>query len=370
MSWRGISGAIEAAKSNHDAIMTPMSFCYFDFYQTDKVDTEPLAIGGYVPVERVYSFNPYPDALTPDQQKHILGVQANIWTEYMKTFKHVEYMALPRYAALAEVQWHNPKDAKNYSAFLQRLLRLINIYQLEGYNYAKHIFNVRAEVKPEVGDIKVTFSCLENTPIYYTTDGTEPTKNATIYTQPLKITKTTDLKAKAFGSEGESSWGQKFIFNKATVRPITFLSKPTHNYTFNGAITLVDGQRGNKNSRSGQWLGFSEAPCEVVITLPENSPIKEVSFKSFIDTGDWIYPPTHFEVQGSTDGKNYETLAKEDYQLPTKHFRDIKDYKLSFKEKKVTYLKVKINEVNKIPAFHNGAAGKPGFLFIDEIEVN
>ena len=370
MSWRGISGAIEAAKSNHDAIMTPMSFCYFDFYQTDKVDTEPLAIGGYVPVERVYSFNPYPDALTPDQQKHILGVQANIWTEYMKTFKHVEYMALPRYAALAEVQWHNPKDAKNYSAFLQRLLRLINIYQLEGYNYAKHIFNVRAEVKPEVGDIKVTFSCLENTPIYYTTDGTEPTKNATVYTQPLKITKTTDLKAKAFGSEGESSWGQKFIFNKATVRPITFLSKPTHNYTFNGAITLVDGQRGNKNSRSGQWLGFSEAPCEVVITLPENTPIKEVSFKSFIDTGDWIYPPTHFEVQGSTDGKNYETLAKEDYQLPTKHFREIKDYKLSFKEKKVTYLKVKINEVNKIPAFHNGATGKPGFLFIDEIEVN
>ena len=117
-------------------------------------------------------------------------------------------------------------------------------------------------------------------------------------------------------------------------------------------------------------MGFSEAPCEVVITLPENTPIKEVSFKSFIDTGDWIYPPTHFEVQGSTDGKNYETLAKEDYQLPTKHFRDIKDYKLSFKEKKVTYLKVKINEVNKIPAFHNGAAGKPGFLFIDEIEVN
>ena len=89
MSWRGISGAIEAAKSNHDAIMTPMSFCYFDFYQTDKVDIEPLAIGGYVPVERVYSFNPYPDALTPDQQKHILGVQANIWTEYMKTCREI-----------------------------------------------------------------------------------------------------------------------------------------------------------------------------------------------------------------------------------------------------------------------------------------
>ena len=369
MSWRGIGGAIEAAKSNHDAIMTPVSYCYFDYYQTDKTDKEPLAIGGYVPVERVYSFNPYPDALNKEQQKHILGVQANVWTEYIKTFKHVQYMVLPRFAALAEVQWEDPAKPKDYNQFLQRLMRLLPIYQLEGYNYAKHIFDLRAEVKPEVGDIQVTLSCLQDTPIYYTTDGSEPTKSSNVYKEPLKLTQDTHLKAKVFGQETESSFEQQFLFNKATVRPIEFLSKPSQNYTFGGAITLVDGRKGGTNSRSGEWLGFSEAPCEVVITLKENTPVKEVRFNAFIETGDWIYPPTSFEVWGSKDGKSYDLLAKENYALPKEPLKEIKTYSLSFPEKEVTYLKVKINGVNKIPAFHQGAAGKPGFLFIDEIQV-
>ena len=369
MSWRGIGGAIEAAKSNHDAIMTPVSYCYFDYYQTDKTDKEPLAIGGYVPVERVYSFNPYPDALNKEQQKHILGVQANVWTEYIKTFKHVQYMVLPRFAALAEVQWEDPSKPKDYNQFLQRLMRLLPIYQLEGYNYAKHIFDLRAEVKPEVGDIQVTLSCLQDTPIYYTTDGSEPTKSSNVYKEPLKLTQDTHLKAKVFGQETESSFEQQFLFNKATVRPIEFLSKPSYNYTFGGAITLVDGRKGGTNSRSGEWLGFSEAPCEVVITLKENTPVKEVRFNALIETGDWIYPPTSFEVWGSKDGKNYDLLAKENYALPKEPLKEIKTYSLSFPEKEVTYLKVKINGVNKIPSFHQGAAGKPGFLFIDEIQV-
>ena len=369
MSWRGIGGAIEAAKSNHDAIMTPVSYCYFDYYQIDKTDKEPLAIGGYVPVERVYSFNPYPDALNKEQQKHILGVQANVWTEYIKTFKHVQYMVLPRFAALAEVQWEDPAKPKDYNQFLQRLMRLLPIYQLEGYNYAKHIFDLRAEVKPEVGDIQVTLSCLQDTPIYYTTDGSEPTKSSNVYKEPLKLTQDTHLKAKVFGQETESSFEQQFLFNKATVRPIEFLSKPSYNYTFGGAITLVDGRKGGTNSRSGEWLGFSEAPCEVVITLKENTPVKEVRFNALIETGDWIYPPTSFEVWGSKDGKSYNLLAKENYALPNKALKEIKTYSLSFPEKEVTYLKVKINGVNKIPSFHQGAAGKPGFLFIDEIQV-
>ena len=369
MSWRGIGGAIEAAKSNHDAIMTPVSYCYFDYYQTDKTDKEPLAIGGYVPVERVYSFNPYPDALNKEQQKHILGVQANVWTEYIKTFKHVQYMVLPRFAALAEVQWEDPAKPKDYNQFLQRLMRLLPIYQLEGYNYAKHIFDLRAEIKPEVGDIQVTLSCLQDTPIYYTTDGSEPTKSSNVYKEPLKLTQDTHLKAKVFGQETESSFEQQFLFNKATVRPIEFLSKPSYNYTFGGAITLVDGRKGGNNSRSGEWLGFSEAPCEVVITLKENTPVKEVRFNALIETGDWIYPPTSFEVSGSKDGKSYDLLAKENYALPKEPLKEIKTYSLSFPEKEVTYLKVKINGVNKIPSFHQGAAGKPGFLFIDEIQV-
>jgi len=110
MSWRGMEGGLEAAKLNHDVIMAPNSYCYFDYYQTQDTQNEPFAIGGYVPVEKVYSFEPVPSELTPEQQKHILGAQANLWTEYIATPEHVEYMVLPRMAALSEVQWmHEPK---------------------------------------------------------------------------------------------------------------------------------------------------------------------------------------------------------------------------------------------------------------------
>lgn len=369
MSWRGIGGAIEAAKSGHDAIMTPVSYCYFDYYQTDKTDKEPLAIGGYLPVERVYSFNPYPDALNQEQQKHILGVQANIWTEYIKTFKHVQYMALPRYAALAEVQWQNPTKTKNYGEFLQRLLRLLKIYELEGYHYAKHIFALHSEIKPTTDAIEVTFSCLENTPIYYTIDGSTPNKNSMVYKDPLKIDKNTHLKAKLFGKEGESGFEQQFYFNKATVRPIEFVSKPSPNYTFQGATTLVNGRKGGMNSRSGEWLGFTEAPCEAIINLKENTPIKEVCFDAFIETGDWIYPPKKVELSASKDGNTYEMFLNQDYTTPTEHSKEIKTYSYSFPEKEVTYLKIKIVPLDKIPSFHQEGAGKPAFLFIDEFEV-
>jgi len=105
MSWRGISGGIEAAKLKHDVIMTPRTCLYFDHYQTKQTENEPFAIGGYSPTKNVYNFEPVPANLTEEESKHILGAQANLWTEYISTFQHVEYMVLPRMAALCEVQW-------------------------------------------------------------------------------------------------------------------------------------------------------------------------------------------------------------------------------------------------------------------------
>ena len=118
-SWRGIGGGLEAAKHGHDCIMSPNTFMYFDYYQTKNLEGEPLAIGGYVPVETVYNYEPMHPSLTPEQQKHIIGVQANLWTEYVTSYKHVEYMELPRMAALCEVQWCKPEN-KDYEDFKQR----------------------------------------------------------------------------------------------------------------------------------------------------------------------------------------------------------------------------------------------------------
>jgi hexosaminidase len=120
MSWRGTKGGIEAAKLNHDVIMTPTHFCYFDYYQSKEKSGEPLAIGGFLPLDTVYSFEPVPDELTVEEAKHILGAQGNVWTEYIKTPEHVEYMAYPRACALAEAVW-TPKENKNFNDFLKRM---------------------------------------------------------------------------------------------------------------------------------------------------------------------------------------------------------------------------------------------------------
>jgi len=133
MSWRGMEGGIQAAQKGHDVIMTPTSHCYFDYYQDDP-ETQPLAIGGYLTLRQVYSFNPIPEVLNDDEAKHILGGQGNVWTEYMKTPEHVEYMAYPRAVALAEVLW-TPREKQDLEDFYQRLSDHFKRFDLLGVNY-------------------------------------------------------------------------------------------------------------------------------------------------------------------------------------------------------------------------------------------
>ena len=140
MSWRNAEAGREAARMGHDAIMTPTKFLYFDYYQSKDVKNEPLCIGGFLPVERVYSFEPYTEDMTDEEKSHIIGVQANLWTEYISTNEHLEYMLLPRLSALSEVQWCEA-DEKDYERFLQNMNGMARIYEILGYNYAKHIFN-------------------------------------------------------------------------------------------------------------------------------------------------------------------------------------------------------------------------------------
>ena len=121
MSWRGVDGGIAAARQGHDAIMTPTTFFYLDYYQADpKTQSQPVSIGGLLPLEKTYSYEPMPDSLSAEQQKHIIGVQANLWTEYIKTPEHLEYMLFPRGIAMAEIGW-TPKERKNIDSFKQRL---------------------------------------------------------------------------------------------------------------------------------------------------------------------------------------------------------------------------------------------------------
>jgi hexosaminidase len=138
MSWRGTEGGIAAAKQQHYVVMSPGSHCYFDHYQGNP-ETEPHAIGGFTPLEKVYSYEPTPDTLTTEEAKYILGAQANVWTEYITTTDHVEYMSMPRMAALAEVVW-SKKENKNYDDFFLRIkLQQARLSRL-GINYARTAF--------------------------------------------------------------------------------------------------------------------------------------------------------------------------------------------------------------------------------------
>jgi hexosaminidase len=137
MSWRGEEGGIDAAKQNHDVVMTPSKWCYLDHYQ-DTTGTEPLAIGGYLPVSKVYSYEPVPPQLSQEEAKHILGAQGNVWTEYMATPEHVEYMVYPRASAMAEVVW-SPKGSRDYDDFLRRMDHHLKYLDALHVNYAKHI---------------------------------------------------------------------------------------------------------------------------------------------------------------------------------------------------------------------------------------
>lgn len=154
MSWRGTEGGIKAAQSGRNAIMTPGGYCYFDYFQAKERTKEPLAIGSHLPVSQVYSYEPFDPVMTPEQCKHILGVQANMWTEYITSDAHLEYMLLPRLSALSEVQWCQP-ERKDFGRFRNSLQNnMLPIYQAMGLNYGTHAFDGRMdadEKTPPVG---------------------------------------------------------------------------------------------------------------------------------------------------------------------------------------------------------------------------
>ena len=372
MSWRGMEGGIKAAQLGHDVIMTPTSFCYFDYYQTADTKDEPLGIGGYVPIEKVYSLEPVPAVLTEEQSKHILGAQANLWTEYIHSSEHVEYMVLPRMAALAEVQWTQP-EKKDFKDFTKRLARLMKFYQRDGFNYAKHVFDLKVDFTPDVTKkaVVVTLSTIDDAPIYYTLDGTEPTTASLKYTEPVSITETADFQAVVIRPEGKSKVvNKKISFNKATYCPIELTFQPSEKYKFGGAITLVDGMKGNDSYATGAWLGFVGGDVEAIIDLGQESEIKQVATNAIVDMSAWIMGSTGLVVSISDDNKEFREVAAKDIPAETNiDKKGVENYEITFDPVKARYVKVVIKRSPALPKGHAGE-GKAAYLFIDEIEVD
>ena len=370
MSWRGSEGGIAAAKLGHDVIMTPNSHFYFDYYQSLDTDAEPFGIGGYIPMEQVYSYDPAFPELTPEQQKHILGVQANLWTEYVLSDEHLEYMLLPRLAALSEVQWCLP-ETKDWNRFIGSF-RMDKIYSQLGYEFAKHIFGVTASyaVDPEKGGVVMTLTTQGGAPIRYTLDGSDPTASSPLYKAPVTIGESCTFKAAAL-REGMQTpvYTRKFDFNKATGRRIALNAAPTLKYTYGGASLLVDGYRGGPVYSNGAWIGFLNEPLDVTIDMQGAKPYSAVTVESLVEKGEWVFPPSSVGVYLSDDGREFTEAALMSVPQETAGSPDgVKPFKVLFPETSARYLRVVARTVYPIPAWH-GAAGQKAHMFVDEIIV-
>ena len=256
MSWRGVDGGLKAIRAGHHAIMTPGEFCYLDGYQ-DAPYSQPEAIGGYLPLEKVYGYDPIPASFTPEEASLLLGVQGNVWTEYIPTAEHLEYMLYPRAIALAEVGWSQPRN-KSWESFRSRVVeKVLPDMRAKGY----HPF----DITKEIGNRKEAL-------------------------QPVE--------------------------HLALGKKVTYLAPYWTNYPANGAETLTDGLRGGWNYNDRRWLGFiTDKRVDVVIDLEKETTIHSVGADFMQICGPDVWLPCKVVISASTDGEHYTTLTEIDQEV-------------------------------------------------------
>ncbi len=365
MSWRGTEGGIAAAKEKHFVVMTPGSHCYFDHYQGEPKN-EPIAIGGYTNVEKVYAFNPVPKELTPEEAAFILGAQANVWTEYMNTPEHVEYMIMPRMAALSEVLW-GTSDTANYKNFEQRLIQHFSIYDHKGINYSRALFEVTSKVHPAENGVAFELQSVHPNGIKFTTDGSEPDAASTSYEKPIIINANQTIKAAYFenGKAKSATIEQPFTISKSSGKKIELLHQPHENYGSGGGFTLVDGMKGNTSKFGRDWLGFWGKDLNATIDLGVTVSVSKVEISTLSAPASWIYYPKNITLWVSNDGKNFEQVSV----ISTEEIEKANGkLTIIFETKSIKWIKV-IAQNNGIISDGNPGAGSNSWLFVDEIIV-
>ncbi len=372
MSWRGIEGGIAAARHGNNVVMTPGSYCYFDYYQANP-KTEPKAIGGYTSLKKVYSYEPVPLELTKEQSKHILGAQGNVWTEYIPTPEHAEYMAVPRMIALAEVTW-TPKNLRNWSDFRTRLNSEFRRLDLLQVNYCKGSDKVvvRTNFDKNTHSMKCRLESEQpGTPIVYTLNGNDPTPASPVYDAPVDLTKNAYIKAGLLRDGKVMELTERtFIYHKAIGKKINYLECYNYRYTGGGEEALVDGLRGTVDFHEGNWQGFlGKNNLDVIIDLGTIQPVKTV-FVTFLQSNkSWIFFPDSVTFSLSSNGKKFHSINEQLNQDPKKTENDvIKQFSQTFPDTPARFVRVRAKNTGVCPPWHEGK-GEPCWLFADEIAV-
>jgi hexosaminidase len=372
MSWRGTEGGITAARAGHDVVMSPTSHCYFDYYQGDPAN-EPLAIGGYIPLRKVYSFDPVPSELTAAEAEHIIGVQANLWTEYVAAPEHAEYMTFPRAAAVAEIGW-TAKEKQDWTDFTRRLDRQFARYEAMGINFARSAYAV--QFAPAVDPVKKRFGIRLETDTYkpeirYTLDGTPPVAASPAYQQPLLPKKSCVIRAAAFlaGRPVGKPAEVRLTVHKALGIPASLDFPPQEPNAGAGPLALTDGLRGTPAPGDPRWQGFQGDDLVATIKLKKMQKIGWVSAGFLQRSDSWIFLPRSLEIAVSTDGKNFETVETLTHEVPPlSPGTMVKEFSAPLSGRKARFVRVRAQNIGVCPEGHR-AAGQKAWLFADEIVV-
>lgn len=356
MSWRGYKGGTDAAVKGHDVIMAPASHVYFDMYQSRNT-AGSLAIGGYLPIQQVYRFDPIPDVLNAEQAKHILGAQGNVWTEYITTPERIQEMVFPRMAALAEDLW-TPKEKKNFEGFVNRLSFHFKYLYFLKLKYSKALFEILARVSPNGSDalfVELSSSYTKGE-IRYTENGSDPLPSSAIYTKKIPVTQSMGIRAAMFdnGMPLGDEYNEVFRINKATGKEITLVNQPHPEFKTGGAFSLVNGTTGRLPWLENEWLGFYNTDLNATIDFGKMIDVTRLTIDMLNDPEGNIHFPNSVTVLISDDGKEWKQVGL----LPNEKIntRD-RQIRLDIPLCKARY----INVIAK----NNG-----GYLMVDEISVD
>ncbi|THU41112.1 beta-hexosaminidase [Niastella caeni] len=366
MSWRGEEGGKAAIAQHHRVIMTPESHCYFDYYQSLYAE-EPLAAGGFTPLQKVYGYEPLASSTDSMNATYLAGVEGQAWSEYYTSTAKATYMIFPRALALAELAW-TPVALRNYDNFLSRLRHQKLLQQQEGVNYSNLFDEISYTATPAQNNtVQVTLqSALPGGEIRYTTDNSVPTLQSALYTGTINIKNTSTIKALLFDKRKQPVgrlFHQYLRIHKAVGAQAVIKNKPIDRFN-PGAAALVNGLFGSNRYNDGQWIGFGGSDLHAVIDLGSVQTIHRLGLNVLNYHWQRMWAPVSLQLLASTDGEHFTELHRQN-SFPMNGIN-----KLDVPVKPVQARYIKVIGVNKgvIPAGEYGAGGN-ALLLIDEVII-
>lgn len=360
-SWRGMEGAIAAARSGHDAIVSPTSHAYFD-YDISNIN-----------LEKVYSFNPIPDELNENERKHILGGECNLWSERAPQEK-VDGRMFPRILAMSEVLWTYP-EKRNFNEFRKRVQLQYPVLKALGVTYGFEREPLKFTANTDISKKLISVNLekgQEGTDIFYTTNGIKPDRKALKYSKAIVAKDSLKLKVAVLANDNDNGfyYERSFKMSKSTALIPKLKFPYSQNYKANGDNALTDGVLGTENFRDGNWQGYEGVDMIAVIDLGKETEISTISTGFLQSTPSWIFFPPQLEYFISKDGVEFRSIGVLTAPVSPKDVDNlVKYYTINLPVKaKTQFVKVVAKNMGSCPEWHPGAGGK-AWIFADEIII-